>query len=120
MEYAQRQIPDEVIHGCWQFFIVTLLVAGWLVLGAHLEAHAQSNPILVVTDDVDPFGQYYAEILRTEGFNAFTISGISSVSATTLAAYDMVILDVTSLTSPQVTMSGSSARASSSRGSSSM
>jgi len=104
MEYAQRQIPDEVIHGCWQFFIVTLLVAGWLVLGAHLEAHAQSNPILVVTDDVDPFGQYYAEILRTEGFNAFTISGISSVSATTLAAYDMVILDVTSLTSPQVTM----------------
>ena len=62
------------------------------------------GPILVIADDADPFGRYYAEILRTEGFNAFAVSDISSVSAATLAAYDVVILDVTSLTSAQVTM----------------
>jgi hypothetical protein len=104
MEYFKRQIRDKVIQGCWQFFVVTLIVAGWLLLGAQPEAHAQSGPILVITDDVDPFGQYYAEILRTEGFNAFTTSAIPSVTAATLAAYDVVILDVTSLTSTQVTM----------------
>ena len=52
----------------------------------------------------DPFGRYYAEILRTEGFNAFAVSNISTVTATTLASYDVVILDVRSLTTAQVTM----------------
>src|SRR5262249_44421020 len=104
MGYAKRQIQDKVIQGRWQCFVITLLVAGWLVLGAQPKAYAQSEPIIVITDDVDPFGQYYAEILRTEGFNAFTISGISSVTATTLAPYDVAILDVSSLTSAQVTM----------------
>jgi hypothetical protein len=62
------------------------------------------GPILVITDDLDPFGRYYAEILRTEGFNAFTIKGISSVTAAMLTSYDVVILDVTGLTSLQVSM----------------
>jgi len=94
----------KVTQGCWQLFVAALIVAVWLILGAQPEVYAQNGPILVMTDDVDQFGQYYAEILRTEGFNAFTISGIASVSAATLAAYDVVILDVTSLSSAQVTM----------------
>jgi hypothetical protein len=62
------------------------------------------GPILVITSDADPFGRYYAEILRTEGFNGFAVSDISEVLPPTLASYDVVILDVSSLTSAQVTM----------------
>ena len=32
------------------------------------------GPILIIAGDTDPFGRYYAEILRTEGFNAFAVS----------------------------------------------
>jgi hypothetical protein len=62
------------------------------------------GPILIITDSADPFSRYYAEILHTEGFNAFAVSNISTVTATTLTSYDVVILDVRSLTSAQVTM----------------
>ena len=31
------------------------------------------GPILVVTDPADPFGTYYAEILRAEGLNEFAV-----------------------------------------------
>ena len=50
------------------------------------------GPILLVTNGSPSFGNYYAEILRTEGFNEFAVADISSVSAATLAAYDVVIL----------------------------
>jgi large repetitive protein len=62
------------------------------------------GPILVVAATSNPFSRYYAEILRTEGFNAFTISDISAVSSQTLAAYDVVILGAIPLTPAQVTM----------------
>jgi len=61
------------------------------------------GPILIVTTASDPFGKYYAEILRTEGFNEFAVADISTVSAATLSAYDMVILARMTLTSAQVT-----------------
>ena len=50
------------------------------------------------------FGKYYAEILRTEGFNAFSVMDISAVTATTLANYDVVILAAMPLSASQVTM----------------
>ncbi len=62
------------------------------------------GPILVVAGASNPFSRYYAEILRTEGFNAFDVSDISAVSTPTLAAYDVVILGPLSLTPAQVTM----------------
>ncbi|GAB1540803.1 hypothetical protein NUACC21_34720 [Scytonema sp. NUACC21] len=62
------------------------------------------GPILIVTSSSNPFGDYYAEILRNEGLNYFNISNISSVSPATLAAYDVVILADMGLTSGQVTM----------------
>ena len=95
---------QKLSQGCWQLIVAALIVVVSLVPGAQPEVWAQGVPILVITDDGDPFGQYYAEILRTEGLNAFTMSGISSVSAATLAAYDVVILDVIALTAAQVTM----------------
>jgi hypothetical protein len=62
------------------------------------------GPILIISSSSDPFTRYYAEILRAEGFNAFTTADLSSVSATTLASYDVVILGSMSLTASQVTM----------------
>lgn len=62
------------------------------------------GPVLVVTNPGDPFTRYVAEILLAEGLNAFALSDLSTVSAATLSAYDVVILGQTSLTAAQVTM----------------
>jgi hypothetical protein len=62
------------------------------------------GPILVIGWSSNPFSRYYGEILRAEGLNEFTVNDISSVSATTLAAYDVVILGDMPLSAAQVTM----------------
>jgi WD40 repeat protein len=62
------------------------------------------GPILVISSAANPFGKYYAEILRTEGLNEFAVTDIASVSPATLAAYDLAILAEMSLTPAQVTM----------------
>ena len=59
---------------------------------------------MVIGSADNPFGRYYAEILRNEGLNAFTATDISSVSATTLGQYDTVILGDMPLTDAQATM----------------
>ena len=60
------------------------------------------GPILVITSASNPFTEYYAEILRTEGFNAFTVSDISNI--TSVSGFDVVILGDMPLTSGQATM----------------
>lgn len=62
------------------------------------------GPVLVVTSATNPFSTYYAEILRTEGVNAFATSDLSQVSAASLSQYDLVILGEMPLTSAQVAM----------------
>jgi hypothetical protein len=62
------------------------------------------GPALVVTTSGNLFSSYYAEILRTEGFNAFATADLSSVTSATLAGYDLVILGETTLTTAQVSM----------------
>ena len=62
------------------------------------------GPILVVTNASNPIGKYYAEILRTEGFNSFAVSDISTIDASVLSTYDVVILAEMTLSSAQVTM----------------
>src|SRR5215471_16217286 len=62
------------------------------------------GPILVVTNGNQNFGKYYAEILRTEGFNEFAVADIGSVTSTTLANYDVVILAKVAVSSTQATM----------------
>jgi large repetitive protein len=64
------------------------------------------GPILVVAYPANPFSRYYAEILRAEGLNAFTVLDVSAVDATVLSGYDVVILGEMPLTAPQVTMLG--------------
>ena len=65
---------------------------------------ASSRPILVLTNAANPFSQYYAEILLTEGLNAFELKDISSVSSATLALYDVVILGQVALQPSQVSI----------------
>ncbi len=62
------------------------------------------GPILVVTNGNQNFGKFYAEILRTEGFNEFAVADIGSVTSTTLANYDVVILAKVAVTSTQASM----------------
>jgi hypothetical protein len=62
------------------------------------------GPILVITSTANPFSRYYAEILRTEGLNAFSVMGIFQVTAATLSAHDIVILGEMPLSHWQVAM----------------
>ena len=62
------------------------------------------GPILVISSSSNPFGRYYAEILRAEGLNEFTATDISLVTSATLAQYDVAILGEMPLTPGQVTM----------------
>src|SRR5574338_845742 len=62
------------------------------------------GPILVVTTAADPFGRYYAEILRAEGLNAFTAADITTVDATLLAAHEVVLLAPQPLTAGEVAL----------------
>ncbi len=50
------------------------------------------GPILVISSSTNPFGRYTAEILRAEGLNEFATMDISSVTASVLNNYDVLIL----------------------------
>ncbi len=62
------------------------------------------GPILAISSAANPFSLYYAEILRAEGLNEFTVTDISAVSSTVLNSYDVVILGDMALTAGQATM----------------
>ena len=62
------------------------------------------GPILVISSASNPFSRYYGEILSAEGLNEYTVADISTVTSTTLAAFDVAILGDMSLTSAQVSM----------------
>ncbi|MGB7979561.1 MAG: DUF4082 domain-containing protein [Candidatus Nanopelagicales bacterium] len=66
-------------------------------------ASGPGGPILIVTESSDPFSQYYAEILRAEGLNAFTTVNLSEVTASSLTGFDVVVLAARSLSPSQVT-----------------
>ncbi|MCI0669588.1 MAG: Ig-like domain-containing protein, partial [Myxococcaceae bacterium] len=61
-------------------------------LSAPPPAEGPGGPLLVVAHATNPFSRYYAEILRAEGFNLFAVRDLSTVTATVLAAYDVVVL----------------------------
>ncbi len=62
------------------------------------------GPLLIIYNPTNPFGEYFEEILRTEGFNEFSSASITSVTPGILATYDLVILGETALSGDQVTM----------------
>jgi hypothetical protein len=61
-------------------------------------------PILIISSTANPFSSYYAEILRTEGFNSFDVSDIAALTSTVLNSHDIAVLGDVALTSAQVTM----------------
>jgi hypothetical protein len=62
------------------------------------------GPVLVISSAANPFSRYYGEILSAEGLNYYTVQDVSSVTPSTLAGYDLVILGDMSLTTAQVSM----------------
>ncbi len=60
-------------------------------------AEGPGGPILLVTNPTDPFSTYYAEILRSEGLNAFTTAA-GPVTSDKLAGHSVVILGQTTVT----------------------
>ena len=61
------------------------------------------GPILVIASSGNPFSRYYAEILRAEGLNAFTVTEITNVSPALLANYDVAILGEEAVSAGQAT-----------------
>ncbi len=75
----------------------------WLVPVAEAAVPpAPGGPILVIKSASSPFGDYYAEILRAEGFNAFSVADIATVTPEVLGNYDVAILGEMPLTAAQV------------------
>ena len=84
--------------------ILVCLLAVCLALLAFPSQVAAANPILVITSTSNPYTTFLPEILNTEGFNEFDSADISTVSSTTLTAYDLAILGDMTLTAAQASM----------------
>ena len=93
MSYRLRPTPDRrspareasvapVGRRTVRFVFVGLLLLLGLCLRAGTAAaaappdHGPGGPILVITNSASPFSGYYAEILRAEGLNEFTVTDI--------------------------------------------
>ncbi|GAA2760804.1 DUF4082 domain-containing protein [Actinopolymorpha rutila] len=64
-------------------------------------AQGPGGPIAVVTSSGNPYSKYLAEILRTEGLNEFATIDVSTLSASKLASYDVVVLGAVTVDSDQ-------------------
>jgi hypothetical protein len=105
-----RAARRALLAGTLIFSSIAILLA-MLAFGLASPSQAQAppppeegpgGPIAVIGSAENPFGRYYAEILRNEGLNEFTATDISSVSAGTLNEYDTVVLGDMPLTDAQV------------------
>ncbi|MBD3926872.1 DUF4082 domain-containing protein, partial [Nocardioides cavernae] len=61
------------------------------------------GPIGVVTSSGNPSSTYLSEIIRAEGLNEFTNVRVSTLNATSLASYAVVVLGDVAITDAQVT-----------------
>jgi len=62
------------------------------------------GPILLLTSSSNGFSQYYAEILRNEGFNEFEVGDPSQLNSATLAHYDVVLLGEVPVNTHQISI----------------
>jgi hypothetical protein len=99
----------------WVKWIVAILVLALMVSVAAMVATSSARaagdpaqgpggPILVITAGTSNHAPFYAEILRTEGFNAFSTVDIAAVTPEVLASHDVVVLGKMALTPAQVTL----------------
>lgn len=75
-----------------------------VAVAAAVTAQGPGGPVLVITSSANPFSSYYAEILRAEGVNAFTVRDLATVGTADLAAVAAVILGEMPLSGDQATM----------------
>ena len=82
--------------------VVAVLAASCWTGAARAQAPGSGpgGPVLVVAGG--GFGSYYAEILRAEGLNAFSVIGSSGLDAAALAPYQTVILGAGAVSDAQV------------------
>jgi hypothetical protein len=62
------------------------------------------GPVLIVTAPNDPYGKYYAEILRTEGIPYFDVADTMQLSAGVLNQYVSVLLAPSAISQAQADM----------------
>jgi hypothetical protein len=62
------------------------------------------GPILLVTSSSDPFGSYYTEILRNEGFNDFDKTDVGGLDAAGLNSHDTVVLAARTVSDAQLSL----------------
>ena len=101
---ARRPRWGWLAHSLGSLFagLVVLLALAWGPRAAHATpADGPGGPILVVASPSAPFSTFYAEILRTEGFNAFRVSDASALTAASLSAHDIVVLPRMALSNAQ-------------------
>lgn len=67
-------------------------------------AGGPGGPILILQSASNPFSDYYAEILRTEGLNSFASRAIETITAGALSPYSVIILGSFTLSTQQVTL----------------
>src|SRR3954466_2323112 len=103
-------MPQSLVHQLKRGLVIAAIAVLSLSLLPSTPATAvlppeqgPDGPILVIKNNTNPFSAYYAEILRAEGFNAFTVADLSAVNTTLLNQYDVVILGETVLTQANVT-----------------
>ena len=95
---ANTRVIARFGPACLGALIVLCLLAGTAApLLAQTPQEGPGGPILVVTNYEFPFNYYYAEILRTEGFNEFEVIDARDVHLGTMDPYDVVILAETYL-----------------------
>jgi hypothetical protein len=83
-------------------FVGMVLVHGLPAVAQSPYGSGPGGPILIVTNGSSPASVFYAEILLTEGLNAFAFSDVGAISSPVLAGYDVVVLGQTALSSGQV------------------
>jgi hypothetical protein len=109
-----RHTRAGMLRNPFRMALITVLLAlattSFCVPGARAQSapgEGPGGPILVVVDDANdanPFGRYYAEMLRAEGLNEFAVANVGALNAQTLSGYQVVILAETPLTAGQATV----------------
>ena len=93
----------------WRLGVLLLMalvfIRATLPAAASLEV-GPGGPVLLITDPQRPWSGYYAELLRTEGLNAFTSVSVASLDASVLATHQTVVLPRVSLSDAQVSLLG--------------
>ena len=105
---SKWMFPRAAAAGVLRQIVLTLMVFCALLFAAARAPAATDphqgpgGPILVLTASSATFGKYYAEILRTEGLNEFTVADVSTLTSSLLSSYDVVVLAKVPLDASQV------------------